>query len=479
MKLPKMGWAPQLGPQSAAIDTAGFVDELLFGGARGGGKTDFLLADFLADVGRGYGADWSGLLLRKSYPECEEIIARSQELFPHCFPGARWHTQHKTWYMPDGARLRIRALDGVADADKFQGHSFTWIGWDELGNWPSATAYDKLKATLRSASVIPTKRIRATANPGGSGHAWVKNYFAIDRYPLGGQLLRDANSPTTRMFIKSRLYDNRILLANDPHYASRLRQSGNQQLVRAWLDGDWDVVAGAFFTEWNAARHVVPVCELPHGWTRFIAFDWGSSSPFSVGWWAVAGDDLPITTSRFIPRGALVRYREWYGADAQGQGLKMTAEAVADGIIARQAPAEKIDYAIADPSIFRVDGGPSIAERMSQRRLRFRPADNNRVAGWDQLRARLIGHAGVSQIYCMAHCADSIASMPSLLHDQQRPEDIDTNSDDHIADEWRYACMSRPYIRETSPSPAPIDRPLTWNDLHGWHAQRPVELKRI
>jgi hypothetical protein len=462
----KKYWQPQIGPQAAAIDTAGIADELLFGGARGGGKTDFLLADFMADVGRGYGAGWCGVLFRRTYPECEEMIARSRELYPSCFKGARYHSQRRVWYFPDGASLRIRAIDQNEDADKFQGHAFTWIGWDELGNWANPAAYHKLKATLRSAQAIPVKRIRATANPGGAGHGWVKQYFAIDRYPLGGQLLRDDNSSMTRMFIKSRLYDNRVLLQNDPHYAERLRQSGDSQIVRAWLDGDWDIIAGAFFSEWSVSRHVIPPIALPPEWTRFIAFDWGSASPFSVGWWAVVGEDLPMSAGRVLPRGALVRYREWYGANDKGEGLKLTAEAVADGIRARQAAGEKINYAIADPSIFRIDGGPSLAERMQARRVFFRAADNNRLAGWDQLRARLNGHGGIPQIYCFADCIDSIRTMPALLHDPQRSEDIDTASEDHIADEWRYACMSRPYAKSAPVVPGAAATPLTWNDLH-------------
>jgi hypothetical protein len=232
----KLGWRPQIGPQCAAIDTALFADELLFGGARGGGKTDFLLADYLADVGRGYGADWRGVIFRKSYPECEELIARAKEIYPVCFPGAVYHQQNKMWTMPDGSTLKMRSLDHEDDADKFQGHSFTWIGWDELGNWPNASSYRKLKACLRSSAPIVGKRIRASANPGGAGHDWVKKYFAIDRYPHGGMLLRANDDHGCRMFIKSRLCDNQILSQNDPHYALRLRQVGNAELVKAARD---------------------------------------------------------------------------------------------------------------------------------------------------------------------------------------------------------------------------------------------------
>ena len=439
-------WRPQIGPQSAAIDTALFCEELLFGGARGGGKTDFLLADFIADVEHGYGSGWRGIIFRKSYPECEELIARSHEIYPLCFKGAEFMQSKKTWHFPDGATLKIRSLENDYDADKFQGHSYTWIGWDELGNWASPHAYHRLKACLRSAKSITGKRIRATANPGGVGHHWVKSYFGIGQYPIGNSLIREAETKSTRMFIKSKVFDNRILLERDPDYIDRLSRVGSRDLVRAWLDGNWDVVTGAFFPEWDQNKHIIDPFHLPAHWTRFLSFDWGSSSPFSAGWWAVASEDHVLSNKQIIPRGSLIRYREWYGADNQGYGLKLNAECVADRIKKHMLSSEKLSYAVADPSIFRVDGGPSIAERMARKNLIFRPADNARIAGWDQLRARLLGDGARPMIYCFHTCVNSIRTIPALVHARNMAEDVDTNAEDHAADEWRYACMSRPYI---------------------------------
>ncbi len=459
-------WRPQIGPQAAAIDAALIAEELLFGGARGGGKTDFLLADFIADIGAGYGADWRGVIFRKTYPECEELIARSREMYPACYSGAEFHQQSKTWRFPDGGTLKIRALENQYDADKFQGHSYTWIGWDELGNWPNAHAYHKLKACLRSAAPIAAKRIRATANPGGVGHHWIKTYFAIDRYPQGSRLIKDDTDSGTRLFIKSRVFDNKILLAQDPNYILRLQKVGGKDLVRAWLDGNWDVIAGSFFPEWDNDVHVIAPFRVPDAWLRFLSFDWGSSSPFSAGWWAVAGEDYALDHKRILPRSALVRYREWYGADVQGYGLKLSAEQVASGILSRMPGAEKLAYAVADPSIFRVDGGPSIAERMGKNGLQFRAADNARIAGWDQMRARLKGE-DKAMMYCFDTCIDSIRTIPALEHARHMPEDIDARGEDHAADEWRYACMSRPYVRQQLDSKRlPILEPVTWNDLH-------------
>jgi len=163
--------------------------------------------------------------------------------------------------------------------------------------------------------------------------------------------------------------------------------------------------------------------------------DWGSAKPFSVGWWAIVGDDHCLSiqgASRIIPRGALLRYREWYGAASPNVGLKMTAEAVADGIVERERSDPALRYGVLDPACFKEDGGPSIAERMNklliQARLRpFHAADNSRVpqrgtmGGWDQLRSRLVGQDGKPMIYCFSTHADSIRTIPALQHDPARP----------------------------------------------------------
>jgi hypothetical protein len=250
--------------------------------------------------------------------------------------------------------------------------------------------------------------------------------------------------------------------------------------------GDWDVVEGAFFDCWRHEKHVVRPIHLPEHWLRFRSGDWGSAKPFSIGWWAVATDDFRHPDGHIFPRGAMIRYREWYGIkeDQFGNkiantGLKLFAEPVAQGILERERSDEKIDYSVLDPSAFAEDGGPSIAERMARinngKGIWWRRADNRRVpkdgaiGGWDQMRARLIGEDGVPMIYCFDTCADSIRTIPVIQHDDKRPEDLDTNSEDHAADDWRYACMSRPY---TAPKPEkpkdPLDAfktPPTMNEL--------------
>lgn len=432
-------WAPQPGPQAALITCPVF--EICYGGARGGGKTDGMLGKNAVKAQR-YGASQKGVFFRRELPQLEAAIERSKEIY---YPmGAQWAEQKKQWVFSNGATLKFRPLERDSDAEKYQGHDYTDLYFEEMTNYPDPRPVNKLKATLRSAAGVPCQ-FHATCNPGGPGHTWVKSRY-IDPAPSGYQILKDEDG-NERVFIPAKLQDNKVLLNSDPGYVARLKQSGSEELVRAWLEGDWNVVEGAYFDCWSATMVLRPF-EIPEHWLKFRAFDWGSARPFSVGWWAVVSEDYIHDGAR-IPKGAMVRYREWYGASGPNIGLKLSAEQVSEGIIAKET--EVVTYGIADPAIFAEDGGPSIAERM--RPLIWRPADNRRVArhgragGWDQMRQRMMGESGRPMLYCFTTCADSIRTIPSIPHDPNKAEDVDTTSEDHAADEWRYACMSRPYIR--------------------------------
>jgi hypothetical protein len=392
-----------------------------------------------------YGKHAKGVFFRRTMPQLEAAIERSQQLY-HAL-GARWLEQKKTWIFPNGALLKFRQLERDSDAEKYQGHDYTRLYFEELTNYPSPKPVDKLKATLRSGAGVPCG-FRATCNPGGPGHNWVKERY-IDPAPQGYKIIKDDNN-NQRVFIPAKISDNKILTKQDPGYVDRLHLSGSEQLVKAWLDGDWNVIDGAFFDCWSS-RMILEPFAIPVSWLKFRSFDWGSSKPFSVGWWAIADGD-----QHNIPRGAMVRYREWYGASKANVGLKLTAREVAKGIAQREK-GDKLTYGVADPAIFTADGGPSIAEMMQPEGVYWKPADNKRVAaigrvgGWDQMRGRMKGDNGVPMIYTFKTCADSIRTVPMLQHDENHPEDLDTDAEDHAADEWRYGCMSRPWV---SVSPA-------------------------
>lgn len=441
-------WRPQEGPQTAFLECP--VSEIFFGGARGGGKTDAVLGKWLQHSNR-WGKLAKGIIVRRRLKQLEDMIARSKVLFLPL--GADWVEQKSTFTMPNGAVLRFRYLERDADAEEYIGHSYTFLGVEEIPNFPSPDPINKLRATLRSSEgVIP--QMVATGNPGGPGHNWVKARY-IDPAPKGYKILKERfKSPFTgeefdieRVFIPSKLTDNKILMMSDPFYVGRLQQQGSAQLVKAWLEGDWNVVIGSFFDCFDYRRHVLGaewIERIPSIAKRFRSFDWGSARPFSVGWWVLSDG------SWGLPPNAIVRYREWYGASGPNKGLKMTAEAVAEGIAIREE-GEHMSYGVADPAIFIEDGGPSIGQRMARKKVAFIEADNRRKTGWDQVRQLLLGESAVPMIYFLETCEDTLRTLPTLQHDETDPEDLDTEGEDHAADEIRYACMSRPLLKRVQP----------------------------
>jgi hypothetical protein len=450
-------WAPQKGPQSEFV--ASEVFEVVYGGARGGGKTDGVLGEFALHATQ-HGAGARGLLVRRTRTALEPTIARAREIYRP--QGAAWLDGKSRFQWPNGARLYCKHLDNDADADLYQGHSYTRVYIEELTQFPNPGPVDKLKATLRSPEGVRCA-FRATCNPGGAGHNWVKARYIdpgprvitpeVFQNPFTGQAV-----VLERMFIPARLTDNRKLLERDPLYVARLQQTGSAELVRAWLEGDWDIVEGAFFDRWSSANIIAPFA-IPGFWLRFRSFDWGYAAPFSVGWWAVVSDDFPHSAGR-LPRGALIRYREWYGASRRGDGLRLDAEAVAAGILEREAR-EKISFGVADPQIFAQTSGPSVGERMRRTGVHFHRADNTRVgkagalSGWDQMRARIApADGGRPMLYVFDICRDFIRTVPVLQHDPGRLEDLDTSAEDHVADETRYACMARVLPAKPPPEPA-------------------------
>jgi hypothetical protein len=388
----------------------------------------------------------------------------------------------------NGSKIYLCHCKDEKDRWKYLGAEMHVLLIDELTTFTDVI-YRFLRSRVRAVGLnLPRAlkgmfpRILCSSNPGGIGHHWVKAAFIDNAQPMQVRQMPDAEGGMLRQYIPAKLADNPSMAEDDPHYRSRLRGLGSPALVKAMEDGDWNIVAGAFFSEFSTARHVIAPFEIPTHWVRIRAADWGSAKPFSIGWYAVS--DGTVTIPKWdgwsempgplcIPRGALVKYREWYGMQP-GQpnvGLKMTAARVADGILEREMIGrdgagrpiyEKIDHAVIDPAAFAQDGGPSIAERMGTRGVYFTHADNKRISqrgamgGWDLLRSRLEGEEdGVPMLFFFRTCTDTIRTLPALQHDQHRPEDVDTDGEDHAGDETRYACAARPWVREQPQSMQP------------------------
>ena len=445
---PVVIWQPQPGPQIALLTCPVF--EVFFGGARGGGKSDGMLGEWVNHASQ-YGENASGLMVRRERTQLYDLIERSRQLYTPL--GAK--LTDNVWRFPNGARLRFAFLERDSDADAYQGHNYTRVYAEELGTFPQAAPVKKLMATLRSSKGVPVG-FRATGNPGGPGHQWVRARY-IDPAPQGYKVITDPDTGLERVYIPSKLEDNRILTESDPNYVGRLKASGSAELVRAWLEGDWSVISGAYFAEFSLSQHVRAPIALPEYWPRIRAMDWGSARPFCVLWAAVSDGTLTQ-----FPRGAVIVYREWYGWNGNpNEGCKMNAADVGAQIKRYDAvdiaDGAKISDEVLDPAGFSRDGGPSIAERMDNN---WRPADNARVArngamgGWDQLRERLQGIDGKPMLYIFSTCTHLIRTLPALQHDPNRAEDVDTDGEDHAADALRYLCMSRPWVKD-----APKDRP--------------------
>lgn len=464
-------WAPQPGPQEALVACP--IEEVFYGGARGGGKTDGMLGDWLSHSGE-YGERAVGVFFRRTYKQLSEVIARARILFIPL--GASWNEQRAEFTMPNKARLLFRHLERDSDAENYQGHNYTRLYFEEITNFPSPAPINKLRATLRGPEGVKVG-IRLTGNPGGPGHGWVKKRY-IDPNPAGFEVLyEDFTNPftgktvrTERVFIPARVIDNKKI--DQDAYVARLQQTGSKQLVEAWLMGKWDIIDGAFFAEFAPELHILGaewLGRIPARSMVFRAFDWGYAKPFSVGWYAVSDGNWGL------PKDALVKFDEWYGCDGRpNEGLRMDAGVVAQGIKAKETQMVesfgfKVRYGAADPSIFTRDGGPSIAEIMLREGIIWQRADNKREPGWQQVRRRLIGHNGKPLLYILETCDDTLRTLPIMQHDDKDMEDLDTDGEDHAVDELRYACMSRPWVVDTTPRvELPFPQPagqLTFNDV--------------
>jgi hypothetical protein len=423
----KVIWEPQ---QKQALALACPAFELFFGGARGGGKSDFLLADYLGGVNE-WKSDWKGILLRRTYPELEELIARARELYLPL--GAKYNEQKKTFTFPNGAILRMRSVERDAEVTQFQGYQYTWIGFDELGNYATDFCWIYMISDCRSAAGAPCY-MRGTGNPGGVGHAWVKNRF-IDGFE-SGKIYKIFNGEdyTTRCFISSNLDDNRILMEKDPGYEKRLKNLPDH-LYRAFRFGDWDVFAGQVFDEWRRQRHVIKPFALEQGaWHKFYAFDWGYSKPYALLKLAVNGD------------GKVILYGEIYGCQPGeiNKGIREPSPEIARKAKA-SADAEGVTELIADPSCWtKHDDYPVVIEAFQATGFRCEKANNDRVPGWAKMHELLKteDEHGRPMLQVFDTCVHTIRTLPLLLPHPHNPEDVDSNMEDHAPDALRYGIMS-------------------------------------
>ena len=443
----RVAWVPQ--PRQAEFMRR-FEDEALFGGAAGGGKSDALVAEALRQIDKPL---YKGLIIRKTVPQLMELIDKSLRLYPQIDPHARFNQSKNVWTFSNGSKVLFGSLHTPKEKIKYQGQAYDFIGFDELTHF-TWEEYEYLMSRNRPNGPDMLCYIRGTANPGGVGHGWVKDRFITPAPPMTTIwdevkfTERDGSTRKRRMsriFIPSFVQDNPALMRNDPNYVFRLA-SMSEAKKKALLYGDWDSYEGQVFREWRndpdhymdrRYTHVITPFDIPSYWRIYRSFDWGYSKPFSVGWWAVD------------PEGIAYRVKEWYGCKPNdpNTGIEMDMSDVAFEIKKTEQNdplfrGKRIN-GIADPAIWNRETGQSIAEIAERVGVYFDKADNTRLAGLAQFHERLkFGSDGRPRMYVFNTCREFIRTIPSLVYDEKKVEDVNTEGEDHIYDESRYFCMA-------------------------------------
>jgi len=444
---------PNPGPQTSFL--AASEQEVLYGGAAGGGKSFALLADPLRYFGN---PNFNGIIFRRTNDELRDLKFQAQALYKKAYPGTQWREKDSTFVFPSGSRLWFTYLERDQDVLRYQGQAFTYVGFDELTQYPTPFAFDYMRSRLRDSSNTLPLFMRATTNPGGPGHGWVKRMF-IDPAPAGeafdarnietGEVLLWPDKDMTgkphpkagtplfqRRFIPAKLSDNKYLY-EDGQYEANLH-SLNDDKRRQLLEGDWNVADGAAFSEFREHFHVAAPFEIPSDWRRFRSADFGYSTYSCVLWFAV---DPSMDT--------LIVYRELYVSKHTGEDLAAKVLELERG--------ERIDYGMLDSSVWHQRGhnGPSIAEEMIAMGCKWRPADRgagSRISGKNRLHEllKIDDYTGIPGLVIFNNCRQLISDLPVIPADPNGGEDIDVRyASDHSYDALRYGIMSRP--RASSP----------------------------
>ena len=404
-----------------------------YGGARGGGKSWFVR--------------WKAILLCLAYPGIKILITRKtyrELLNNHIVPLlamlhgiAVYNKSDKVFKFPNGSSIWFGYCANDGDLGQYQGAEYdVWFA-DEAGQFLEKWIAD-IDVCIRGANPFP-KRTYFTLNPGGPSHGFFRRIFIDKRYT-------EDEHPEDYAFIQALVQDNKALMKMQPAYLRSLEKLP-PKIRAAWLDGSWDVYEGQFFEDFfdrpdhyqdRQFTHVIEPFEIPNSWKIYRSFDWGYNKPFSCGWWAVDYD------------GVAYRILELYGCTkTPNEGVKRTPPQVFAEIHRIEAEhrwlAGKNIIGIADPAIWDAETGESIADVAAKHQVFFTPGDNKRIPGWMQVHYRLaFDENGFPQMYVFSNCKAFIRTIPLLQYDDHKPEDLDTDGEDHVADEVRYFCMSRP-----------------------------------
>jgi len=433
--------------------------EALYGGAAGGGKSEALVIEALRQV---HIPHYKCLILRKTFPQLRELIDKSLNYYPRIFPKARYNAGSHTWTFPSGAKIIFGSMNRPQDKIQYQGQAYDVVMFDEITHF-TYEEYVYLFSRCRPNGPGTECYIRSTGNPGGIGHGWVKERFITAGSPEqtiwydADYVDPDGAKHTirrSRVFIPSTVFDNQILMDNSPEYVAALASMPEAE-KQALLYGNWDSFSGQVFTEWRndpehyhdrLNTHVIKPFLIPQHWPVWVGLDWGYSKPFSVHWYAI-GDDK-----------TMYGIRELYGCTGTPNvGVQREPAEVARTI--RQIEEEDPNIKghqinrVGDPAIWTSQGTESIGALMERERVYFEKGNNDRINGKMQCHHRLaFDAAGRPKFQIFDTCKHFIRTVPNLVYDETNVEDVDTDGEDHIYDEWRYVCMRNPI-------PAPVRIP--------------------
>ena len=429
-------------------------------------------------VGLGYGRFWRGVIFDREYKNLDDLVSKSQRWFPQFMDGAKFHSAKADykWVWPTGEELLFRKVKRSEDYWDYHGQEFAFIGWNELTKFPTPELYDAMLSCNRSSFISPDPNVIpeipltvfSTCNPYGSGHNWVKERW-IDPAPPGKLMKKVINVYNPRTGRREDIVKYRVRLFCSykenkflsPEYIADLESITDENKRRAWLHGDWDIVAGGALDDVWGPHAIVPKFQIPKSWYIDRSMDWGSTHPFSVGWWAEASGEecvLPDGTRWAPVKGSLFRIWEMYGAEklTENKGIRMAPTEISD-LIVRYS-----DYLYQNKWINTpVAPGPAdnqirdvrdretatIADLMSERGVEWTASDKaagSRKIGLELFRQRLHNsRTGEGPgIYFMEHCKAAIATLPTLPRDPDDMDDVDTEAADHVYDDCRYRILA-------------------------------------
>lgn len=426
-KEPKIIWKPHEGAQTEALRQTAF--EVLYGGARGGGKTEAGLA-WLIDPTYLNNPEYRGLVIRRNYDDLRDWIDRARGFYRSL--GVKVTGNPAEFTFPSGAKIRTGHLADRDATYKYLGHEYQKILIEELTIIPDEENYLRLISTCRSTIPDLEPQIFCTTNPGGAGHMWVKQRF-VD--VAREKEYVDPITERPRIFIPSRVYDNPTLMKNDPSYVKTL-EGLPDELRRAWLDGDWDVFSGQYFSRWRYEKHVVKPFKIPSDWHRYRAVDYGYSAPFCCLWIAVDYDGNAYVYREHYEKGKPLNHHTKRIKELSGDEKYMNT--LGDPAMWIRNPQNSNNWGRAMPSHM------SIADIMLFDGVPVNRANNDRINGWNLLREYIDWNDSDKpepRIKIFSTCENLIRTLPMLVHSEKRPEDLDTTGEDHSADALRYGLM--------------------------------------